>query len=182
MSDELPEQKATASFSQALTGCTIVTRKTIPQARVLASSFKRFHPESRFFALLLDRNQKAKSIEGIEWISLPDLCLEPGDADRLPLVCNLEEMARALKPALLRTLLAAQGGVIACFDNDIKIFSALDDLAEKASQHSIVLFPISPAAADLKTYDPALIVIGAGSDVFLDWWKHLTRTQSYKNP
>jgi GT2 family glycosyltransferase/glycosyltransferase involved in cell wall biosynthesis len=182
MTEEHPEQKATPSLSQALTGCTIVTPKTIPHAKVLASSFKRHHPGSRFFALLLDRNQPAESIEGIEWVSLSDLSLKPGDAAKLPLVCSPEEMARALKPALLRTLLAAQGGEVAYFDHEIKVFSSLDELAEKARKHSIVLFPIASTAAEVKTYDPALIVVGAGSEVFLDWWQHLSRTQSYKNP
>ncbi|MEY2564180.1 MAG: hypothetical protein QOH88_2373 [Verrucomicrobiota bacterium] len=182
MSEDLPELKANSSSAEVFTGCTIVAPTAIAHAKVLANSFRHFHPGGRFVALLLDRKQPAESSEEIEWIKLADLCLEPGDADQLPLVCNLEEMARALKPALLQTLFLKHGGVIAYFDPGFRVFSPLPEVPEKARKQSIVLFPFSSGPADPDSFDPSLIVVGPGSEVFLDWWKHLTRTQSYANP
>src|SRR5437588_1601306 len=51
VSQNLPEVlRQRAGFA----GCTIIAKNYIAMARVLADSFKRFHPESPFFALLLD--------------------------------------------------------------------------------------------------------------------------------
>jgi len=171
-----------------IVGCTIVTRQKTPHARVLARSFQRFYPNSRFFALVLDRHRPtADSIDGIDWIALTDLSVEPAELDALPLICNAEELVRAVKPALLQTLLFSQGAVIIYFDCDIKIFAPLDEIGKLVRKHSIVLFPYlsPPAPADLPiegVYDSGLIAIGGGSEPFLQWWRERAKTQSYKNP
>jgi GT2 family glycosyltransferase/glycosyltransferase involved in cell wall biosynthesis len=165
-------------------GCTIVTRKTIPHAKVLARSFQRFHPESVFFALLLDRTPPVTEPgDGIEWLSLSDLPLETSDRDWLPLLCTSDQLARAVKPVLLRKLLAARGGAIAYFDPDIKIFAPLDEMTGLARAHSFVLFPIASQDPNARTPpDPGLMVLGVESESFLGWWQRVVMGASYENP
>jgi GT2 family glycosyltransferase len=173
-----------SSLPAKMVGCTIATPDTIPHAQILARSFKRFHPDSRFFALVLARNSPAtESNDGIEWLSLSDLSLEPDDRHSLPLICGTEELVRAVKPALLRTLLGTRGAVVAYFDVATKVFAPLDELEELARKESIVLFPLpSPAGSDFKRYDTGTILVSAGSEIFLDWWRERTRAQSYQDP
>ena len=171
-----------------IVGCTIVTRHTIPYAKVLARSFSHSHPNSRFIALVLDRHRPTASlIDGIEWMALDDISIEPGDLHALALICNAEELARAIKPFFLRTLLSARGGVIAYLDFNNKIFSSLAKIVTLAQKHAIVLFPYlcPPAPADIPVdgvYDSGLLAIGGGSESFLEWWMERAKAQSYKNP
>ena len=180
-------KKEKLALPAEIVGCTIATRRTIPHARVLAQSFQRFYPDRRFYALVLDRDRPvADASDGIDWIALPELSVEPRELDALSLICDAEQLVRSIKPALLQTLLAAQGGVIVYFDCDSRILSPLDEIVTSARADSIVLFPyLSPSVpAHLPVdgvYDPGLIAVGDGSEPFLRWWLDRMKAQSYKD-
>ncbi|HMG04553.1 MAG TPA: glycosyltransferase, partial [Chthoniobacterales bacterium] len=168
----------------ALSGCTIVTRKTVPNATVLARSFKRFYPKSHFFALLLDQTPPGSdSRDGIEWLSLSDLPLEEEDRRWLPLLCTADELPRALKPSLLQKILRGRRGVIAYFEPEIKIFAGLNEMVEKAREHPFVLFPMaSRDRKDRTPRDPGMMLLGANSQPFLSSWQRTVQAASYENP
>src|SRR5206468_8010264 len=94
------------------------------------------------------------------------------------------ELATAVKPWLLRTLLDRGGDeAVVYLDPDIEIFESLDDLAELALQNGIVLMPHieRPPAWDpddvaqqatlmAGAYNLGFIAVGPKAVPFLDWW------------
>ena len=123
-----------------MAGCTIVLRKQLASARVLAYSFRRYHPENRFFILILDGPvAEAPSAEGIELLGLADIDLEPGGAQRLPMLHAAPEFADVVRPPLLRTLQQAGARPAIYFSPDIEIFGQLSGLPKVTGENSIVL-------------------------------------------
>ena len=121
--------------------CTIVARNYLPQARVLARSFREHHPGVPFTVLIIDDPAPAASAEEFAVLWLSDIGLEPGEAERMALMYDVTEFATAVKPWLLRRLLRSGPDVVLYFDPDIEIFALVVDLAELARAHSIVLTP-----------------------------------------
>jgi glycosyltransferase involved in cell wall biosynthesis len=179
-----------------MTACTIVARNYLAQARVLARSFKRHHPDCSFTILIIDELETADdSSEEAELLSLTQIGLEPGDAHRMPMIYNVTELSTAVKPWLLRHLLKSKGPPVIYFDPDIEIFAKFYDVAELALAHSIVLTPhvtepmprdkLSLTESDILgsgVYNLGFIAIGPGSEPFLDWWSVRLRRECVVDP
>ena len=94
------------------------------------------------------------------------------------------ELATAVKPFLLRTMLANGMDQVTYLDPDIRVFAPLDDIAELAEAHDIVVVPhlehplpldrqltdIETVVLDAGVFNLGFIAVGAGATPFLDWW------------
>ena len=162
--------------------CTIITRSYLPQARVLYSSFRRFHPDTRFSALVFDA-PAGEINEPFDVFSLDEIGLPAGEETRMPMLYNVTELATALKPWFFRHLLNRDRTELLYFDPDIEIFSSVDRLAKLANAHCLVLTPhttrpmsredVRPNETDILSagaYNLGFLGLNEDCEVFLDWW------------
>lgn len=179
-----------------MAGCTIAATNYIAQARVLARSFKKYHPESPFTILVVDGGDACEQFdEDIHVLGLDDIGLEAGDLRLMPMIYNVTELSTAVKPWLLRTIRNSGARAVVYFDPDIEIFSALYDIAEIAENRSIVLTPhiteplprdgLKVSESDILAagiYNLGFIAIGSGSERFLEWWSVRLRRECLVDP
>ncbi|MEO7517667.1 MAG: glycosyltransferase family 4 protein, partial [Acidimicrobiales bacterium] len=100
-------------------------------------------------------------------------------------IYDITELATAVKPWLLRRLLADTGGPVLYLDPDIEVYGPLHDLAAAAAEHQIavmphVLTPIPndgkrPSSTDILAagiYNLGFLGVGSGSvpSGFFDFW------------
>lgn len=78
-----------------MTGCTITPVAAMPQAVVLANSFRHFHPEGKFAILVVDWPGNATHPAGAEVLGLRDLGLPAGEEWRLPMLYERRELISA---------------------------------------------------------------------------------------
>lgn len=115
-------------------GCTIVLRKQLARARVLARSFNRFQADSAFFILVVDGlGESNRAADGFELLGLPNIDLEPGDAHRLPMLHDASELVELVRQPLLRTVRRSGARLAVYFSPEIEIFAPLPKLAEESS-------------------------------------------------
>jgi glycosyltransferase involved in cell wall biosynthesis len=171
-----------------MNGCTIVARNYLPFARVLADSFQEHHPEGRFVTLVLDPLDSSDG-ERFEVWSPYDLGIDRREVHRMAMIYDVKELATAVKPFLLKRLLEEGLTDVAYFDPDIWIFTPLEDIAELAREHSIVIGPHLSAPlpndglrpTELRilragVFNLGFIAVGSRATPFLDWWsEHLRR-------
>ncbi|MDQ6860204.1 MAG: hypothetical protein M3032_03495, partial [Verrucomicrobiota bacterium] len=158
-------------------GTTIATRAELAPAYVLAQSFLRHHPGSRFTILVPDAfGLSADARDGVKMLGLEEIGLAPADVHRLPKIYRGVELARAVKPWLLKSLLSAEFQSILCFEHDIEVFAPLDDVAKSA----VVEGPIWAARDNehrVGTADPGFIALGPSAGEFLASWCEKLRAQ-----
>ncbi len=121
-----------------VTGCTITHVAAMPQAVVLADSFRHFQPGGKFAILLVDRPGAATEAAGADVLGLSDLGLPAGEESRLPMLYGRRELISALKPALLRALLNRGAGNVACFEYSTVLFGSLSNLELPDSSRPVV--------------------------------------------
>ena len=124
--------------TRLLMGCTITHGTAMPQAVVLADSFRHFHPEAKFAILVIDRPNDVIDTASAEVLGLRDLGLPAGEEWRLPMLHERRELISALKPALLRTLLKRGAGSVACLEYSTLIFGSLSNLELPDSDRPVV--------------------------------------------
>jgi glycosyltransferase involved in cell wall biosynthesis len=178
--------------------CTIIARNYLAQARILAESFKRVHPDGTCTVLVIDdptdyidpANEQFELLT-IDQIGLPDV-------ERMAAFYDVMELSTAVKPWLLRTLLARPGvDSVSYLDPDIQVFSSLAKIEEEATRHGIVLTPHftaplprdgeKPSEEDILmsgSYNLGFIGLGAGAtaDALLDWWSERLESDCINNP
>jgi glycosyltransferase involved in cell wall biosynthesis len=166
---------------------TVVARNYLPQARVLARSFRAHHRDGRVVVLVLDApGEGLRDDEPFDVVVPADLF--PPDRQRelrrMATIYNVMELATALKPYLLRHLVTAAGEATATYlDPDIEVFAPLDDIADAATRHGIVLTPhrLAPVPADRRqpderafaisgAYNLGFVAVSPAAVPFLDWW------------
>ena len=165
---------------------TVVARNYLAQARVLARSFRAHHPGGRVVVLVLDApGDGQRDHEPFEVVTPADLfpAGEQRELRRMTTIYNVMELATALKPFLLRHLLAAGAPSVTYLDPDIEVFAPLDDIAAVAQRAGLVLTPhrLTPVPADQRqpderafaisgAYNLGFVAVGASGVAFLDWW------------
>jgi glycosyltransferase involved in cell wall biosynthesis len=179
-----------------MTACTIIARNYLAQARVLAKSFRDHHPDGSFTVLIVDgTSEMADAGNGLfDVLRLDEIGLDPAEVRRMAMIYNVMELSTAVKPWLLRHLLRSSPQVV-YFDPDIEIFAPLDDVAELARKHSIVLTPhlTVPMPRDkfrvtetdilrAGVYNLGFIAVGSGCEPFLDWWSERLLRESVSDP
>jgi glycosyltransferase involved in cell wall biosynthesis len=165
----------------------IVARNYLPQVRVLARSFLAHHPDGQVVVLVLDADQSAPAGEGAEPFEIvvpADLPIEPAELRRMTTIYDVLELATALKPFLLRHLVADRNEPAATYlDPDIEVFAPLDDLDALAREHGIVLTPhrLVPLDEDGRepsdrvfslsgAYNLGYVTVSSAATPFLGWW------------
>lgn len=178
--------------------CTIIARNYLAQARVLADSFKEVHPDGNCTVLVIDDSAGYIDpvAERFELLTIHDIGLP--DAERMAAYYDVMEFSTAVKPWLLRTLLARPGiDSVSYLDPDIQVFSSLAKIEEKALEHGIVLTPHftaplprdgrQPSEEDILiagTYNLGFIGLGASeaADQLLDWWSERLENECLNDP
>jgi hypothetical protein len=162
--------------------CTIVARNYFAHAQVLAESFLERHPDAGFTILVLDGDVGADAEAGFELSDPYSIGIPQDEVHRMAAMYGVTEFATAVKPWLLRTLLARHDAVM-YLDPDIDVLTPLDDIFALAQEHAIVLTPhtLKPLPRDgaepnettilrAGVYNLGFIAVGTRSSDFLDWW------------
>ena len=178
--------------------CTIIAKNYLAYARVLAESYARQHPDSKFYVLIID------DAEGyVDAAAEPFELVTPGDLDidgfeRMAVIYDVLELSTAVKPWLLRWLLARSDGRGALYlDPDMLVQEPLTELFALIERHKLVLSPhsLEPMPRDGKrpneqdiliagVYNLGFIGIGSGkfADELLDWWSERLESDCIIDP
>lgn len=182
---------------RAVDVCTIIAKNYVAQARVLARSFAEHHPDGRFWTLIID-----DFADYIGPAREPFTILTPADIDCEPFEdmavrYNVLELSTAVKPWLLRHLMAEVQGPVTYLDPDIQVFGSLEELERLALQHGLVLTPHNsePIPADGKkpsqidimiagVYNLGYVSLSPGVEIdrLLDWWSDRLRRDCRVDP
>ncbi|HEY2427356.1 MAG TPA: hypothetical protein VGI06_00390, partial [Acidimicrobiales bacterium] len=122
---------------------TIIASNYLAFARVLAASFRRFHPGAPFWVLVIDDPDGlwVTADEEFTVLHLGDVGFDGETIHRLAAIYDVLELATAVKPWLLQHLLATTGRPVVYLDPDIEVFSPLDQLAVAAGEHGVAVTP-----------------------------------------
>jgi glycosyltransferase involved in cell wall biosynthesis len=171
--------------------CTIIARNYLAHARVLALSyFEHNHGEPCSVLILDDPERDVRdAVEPFEIIRPEQLGLDRFEA--MAAMYDVDELASAVKPWLLRHLLERNRQPVAYFDPDILFFDEIDEIGQHATEEKLVLTPHviqePPPADDLEpsertllasgTMDLAFIAIAPGMEAerLLSWWSEPAR-------
>jgi glycosyltransferase involved in cell wall biosynthesis len=177
--------------------CTVIARNYLAAARVLARSLHEHHPESRCHVLVID------GPEGyFDPAEEPFEVVEPGAIglpgfERMAGIYEVLELATAVKPWLLRSLLAEAGEGIVYLDPDIRLYAPIGDVFEAVREHGLVLNPHNtepmprdgrrPNEQDILiagAYNLGFIGLGHSdfAQAFLDWWGERLETDCIVDP
>jgi glycosyltransferase involved in cell wall biosynthesis len=177
--------------------CTIIAKNYVAQARVLARSFTEHHPEGRFWTLIIDdfADYIDPAQEPFETLTPADIGCEPF-AD-MAFRYSVIELSTAVKPWLLRHLMAELGGPITYLDPDIQVFGSLEELERLAREHKLVLTPHCnqpipddgrrPTQIDIMiagVYNLGYLSLAPGKEIdeLLDWWEERLRRDCRVDP
>ena len=167
-------------------GCTAGTVSYLPRARVAAESWRRHHPESPFYVLLVDGDDWPADDEQFEVVRAAELPLSPEELAVQQGIYDAYELSCALRPHLIRLLLERDITAVVFTDSDTCFFAPVDDLARAATGAGLVLLPTSARPVSLRRYFPAgqieyrqwmnglfncgLLAVGQGGRDFVEWW------------
>ncbi|MET0421296.1 MAG: FkbM family methyltransferase, partial [Acidimicrobiia bacterium] len=171
--------------------CTIAACNALPSVVLLAQSFHRHHPGIEMRVLLVDAPPAYETRDLPFKVVLPaDLPLDPDEFGRMATYYDATELSTALKPTLLRGLLASFSAVV-YLDPEIELFAPITDLFELAVQHGVALTPhvMTPIPRDglggveetvllSGQFNLGFIGIGASALPFVDHWEERTRRHS----
>jgi len=171
-----------------MNGLTICAANYLPFAKTLANSFLKFHPESKFYLLLVDGDVPGITIDlppEIIIIKPSDLDLDPEVFMRMAIYYDVTELSTALKPLGLKYLLDTGSEIAIYLDPDIEVFSKLVEIPKHLESANIALTPHSlhgfpkdelrPTARDIMasgTFNLGFIAVNNSeqSYEFLSWW------------
>ena len=169
-------------------GLTICAANYIPFANTLAKSFLKFHPDSKFYLLLVDGDVPGMTFglgSEITILKPSDLDLNPDIFMRMSIYYDVTELSTALKPLGLRYLLDAGSEIAIYLDPDIEVFSELIEIPQYLQSTNIALTPhtlheiprdgLSPSDYDIMAsgiFNLGFIAIKSSSQSykFLSWW------------
>lgn len=173
--------------------CTIVSLNYLPYARTLCDSYLKFHPDHKFYVLLVDRLPEGFDIshEKFELVLVGDLGIP--NFESVAFKYDILELNTNVKPTFLKTLLGRGVDQLIYFDPDILIYSAVDLIFDALSASNIVLTPhcTSPneGAPSLElgllgagVFNLGFIAVSktAEAERFLSWWEHRCLTLGYE--
>jgi glycosyltransferase involved in cell wall biosynthesis len=167
---------------------TICARNYLPFAKILAESFLQFHPDSKFYLLLVDGEAKTDLDEigsAIKVILPSELEIGREEFERMTIYYDVTELSTALKPLGMKYLLDSGSDIAVYLDPDIQVFSELVEIPKHLVNASIALTPhtlheiprdgLRPSDFDVMasgTFNLGFIAIRncAESYEFLRWW------------
>jgi hypothetical protein len=144
--------------------CTGTSLMFLPRARVLVRSFREHHPDGEMWVFLFDDKDRQvdPDAEGFHAIYLEDLGFTPLALDQMVLY-HSDEIPAVMKPWLFKHLMSRGATPFLYLDADMQVFGPLDDIAELAARHGIVLTPhvLAPMPRDGKLPDED-VMLAAG--------------------
>lgn len=165
---------------------TIAAKRHLSLARVLAQSFRQYHPEIPFFVLLaddiedhFDPAQEPFEIVRLSVLKIPDL-------PRFCFQYRQPELTYAATPYLLAHLLERDFDGACFFKQESLVLDELTPIFERLSQHSILLTPhLLEPLTDEGRHERELNVLQSGvynvgflgvrntetTQTFLSWWR-----------
>jgi len=169
-----------------LAGCTIIAKNYLPMARVLAESWRRFHPDSPFFVLLLDSPVGCFSPENEDFKTINISELGIRNLQGFVFKYSVLEASTAAKPYFLLHLFRTYSiKKLLYLDPDIQILSSLASLGTLLDDANVLLTPhlTSPVPPDgCSPSDRTILLAGAYNLGFLglrkgdvslellEWW------------
>jgi len=166
--------------------CTIIAKNYLAHARVLARSLAEHHPEARMHVLVIDDHDGYIEPAAEPFTVVTPAQLEIAGFERMVVLYDILELSTAVKPWLMRWLLArSPDGMAIYLDPDMRIYAPLHELFEAVRCHRLVLSPhcLDPMPRDGRrpneqdiliagTYNLGFIGIGSGefADELLTWW------------
>jgi hypothetical protein len=172
--------------------CTIVSLNYLPYARTLCDSFLEFHPDCKFYVLLVDRLPEGLDIssEKFETVWVEDLDIP--DFESVAFKYDILELNTNVKPTFLKRLLSWGVDQVIYFDPDILICSVLEPIYATLTTSGIVLTPHCTSPNEEGPYGEILL-LGAGvfnlgfiavsktveAERFLTWWERRCLTLGY---
>jgi glycosyltransferase involved in cell wall biosynthesis len=177
--------------------CTIIAKNYVAHARVLARSLTEQHPDDRLWTLIIDDFERYldPAQEPFEVLTPADIDCEP--FTHMALRYSVLELSTAVKPWLMRHLLAETGGPVTYLDPDIKIYGPLERLDRLAAEHGVVLIPHNrrpippddrkPSQVDIMiagVYNLGYVTLASRPEVdsLLDWWADRLRRDCRVDP
>jgi hypothetical protein len=172
---------------------TIIAQNYYPQAAVLASSFKKNHPNDPFFVFFVD-NKPIKSSDYIG-VSIKDVTFINNIED-LSFKYNITEFSTAVKPGIFLWLFKKyKPKNIIYLDPDICIYKNLNLITETLKLHDCVLIPhrTKPTDDDKKPnewdfmacgyYNLGFVAFKNTPKVikFIDWWNDKLQHYAYSD-
>lgn len=167
-------------------GCTSSTVSHLPRARVVAESWRRYHPDSPFAVLLTDGQDWPREPEGFDIVLPEELGLAASELAVQRGIYDAYELTCALKPRLLQLLLRRGVSAVVFTDTDTRFYAPVDDVAATAASSSLVLTPSTSRPVGVRRYLPVgplehrhllsglfntgLLAVGPEGRAFLDWW------------
>ena len=162
---------------------TVVTSDYLPWVRATAASFAEHHPGQRYLVLSIDtpRDGQLRDDDPFELLSPQDAGLSRDELAWMELIYTPLELSCALKPVLLRRILADLETAI-YLDADMLVYDSLAGIAQEAAGSGLVLSPhaLSPRTDPAMETDDDLLAFGqfnagflaVGRDgiAFVDWW------------
>jgi hypothetical protein len=176
--------------------CTILARNYLPYALALGDSLREQGSEVPLTIFLIDATPEAQlpELEGVRWMNPMELDLPERRVLELAMSYDLVEFATAVKPLVLKALLAEHEQV-AYLDPDTYAVSPMDELSPGLEDGSgILLTPhyLKPANSDGEFSDGHLLHVGAynlgfcavdrRAGDFLDWWWSHLDTECLHDP
>jgi hypothetical protein len=165
--------------------CTIIAKNYVAQARVLARSFLEHHPDGRFWVLIIDEHVGFIEPGDERFEVLTPAAIGCEQFEEMAFRYSVLELSTAVKPWLLRHLMAITGGPITYLDPDIKVYGSLTELEELAASHGLVLIPHNeepipddgqrPSQVDIMltgVYNLGHLSLAPTAEVrrLVDWW------------
>jgi hypothetical protein len=172
--------------------CTIVSLNYLAYARTLCDSFLRFHPDFKFYVLLVDRLPEDIDLaaEPFEVLLVEDLDIP--DFKAVAFKYGVVELNTNVKPTFLKKLLGLDVDHLIYFDPDILICSPVDIIYETLDAHAIVITPhcTSPNNGDLYAellllrngvFNLGFIAVSKTEEAhrFLTWWEDRCLSAGY---
>ena len=164
--------------------CTIVAHNYLPQARILAESFKKFHPDSVFYIVIVDRPVEARLVrsDSFQVVPITEIDFGPEGFSHMAAIYDVTEFATSVKPFALKQLVQSHDCVF-YIDPDIKVFAPLTPLVDKTVEIGWSLTPHSvqpinrngwqPTEQEIKAagiYNLGYVGVTKNSTEMLDWW------------
>jgi hypothetical protein len=172
--------------------CTIVSLNYLAYARTLCDSFLRFHPNCKFYVLLVDRLPEDIDLaaEPFELLLVEDLDIP--DFKAVAFKYGVVELNTNVKPTFLKKLLGLGIDHLIYFDPDILICSPVDIIYEALHTCAIVITPhcTSPNSGDLYAellllrngvFNLGFIAVSKTEEAqrFLTWWEDRCLSSGY---
>ena len=176
--------------------CTIIAKNYVAHARVLARSYLQHHPGSAFRVLVIDDTEGFidPANEPFELVTPAQLDID--HFERMAVTYDVLELSTAVKPWLLRWMLARSRGTGTLYlDPDMRVHAPLTHVFDAVRSHGLVLSPhnLEPMPRDGKrpneqdilsagAYNLGFIGIGSGAfaDKLLDWWGERLETRLHR--